>query len=564
MTDGTYANRKRQLIAWFLTSVVGSLLLGMAVGAGCVVDDPDYCDSDEVCQQSKGSDYMCSSTLKTCMPRTVNSCSKNDDCTDLSLPYCDLSLKRCMPCVLGESGDQACSRFAATPICGSASGSTTRCVACRENSHCPAAAPICQDQTCRKCNKHSDCEGTLKCHDGSLCKDSLVCIGEGELGPGTAGRCALNGDRGQVIYVRRDNGCKSSTDVGTTPTTPVCTLDDGYTTAVTQTNRTYIRVIGDNNPVTHFDAMTVLISSGKFVFIGSPSPALGVNRPAYVLSQGSSFRTSTSGNITLDEFRLVLNQARDNLLQCNGSIDNYTVPLPSMTVRNSTLEGSHLPADTTTLSFGIIADRCNLHVFNNIIGIQSWAALQDPKAPAFDTGIALGSSRLYCRKEGRAEIYNNVIAGNIFTGIDMGGLQCALWTIDIRFNTVVGNGRRSTSIGGLLGPPRMGEANVINVSQSLFNNFRAMGSGSQFSTADVITWKDVVVNNADTVSLPGISKADFELDTGYVLKSNSTVNSGCCIDKAMPGAGETFPSYDAAGNPRPKGSGYDIGAFEVR
>lgn len=562
MTDVTCANRTRLITAWFLTSIVGGLLVGMAVGAGCVVDDPDYCASDDICVQSKGSEYMCSNTLKTCILRSVNSCSRNDDCTDPSLPFCDPSVKRCMPCVLGESGDQACSRFVGASVCGTAPGSTTRCVACRENSHCPESAPICQNQACRKCSKHSDCEGTLKCHDGTLCTNSLVCIGAGELTPGTEGRCALNGDRGQVIYVRKDASCKSSTDAGTLPTTPVCTIDDGYTTAVTQTNRMYIRVIGDNSPAVRYPTMSMVIDKGKFVFIGSPSPALSVTQPARILSQGTSFRTGNSANVTVDEFALTLNKTNENLFECTGSYFDFSSLLPSLTVRNSTLEGPSLPGDTL-FSTGIAADRCDLRVYNNIIGVQTLAGLQDANAPAFEAGISLGSLPSYCKKTAKAEIYNNVIAGNLAVGIDLSGLACSLWSIDLRFNTVYGNGRRMTSIGGLSGPPLRSPPAVVSVSQSLFKN-RLMANGSQFAGADTITWKDVVVSSMDTVNLPGISKADFELETGFVTKSNSSINSSCCIDKAKQGTGETFPSFDAAGHARPQGAGYDIGAFEVR
>ena len=563
MTERTRADRAPQNMAWLLVSLVGGLLVGVAVGGGCVTDDPDYCDSDSFCLQSRGSGYMCNMTLKSCVPRMVNSCSNNDACTDPSLPYCDPASKHCVACTLDAAGDQACSRFADTPLCGTAPGSATRCVACRENSHCPESAPICQNQICRKCNQHADCEGTLKCHDGSLCQNSLVCIGEGELSPGTEGRCALNGDRGQVVYIRKQVGaCKSSGTVGgNTPDDPFCTLDAGYTAALTQTNRTYVRVIGDNSPLAYYDAMSIPIDKGKFVFIGAPSPVLQVTRPATIHSRGTSFAISNaSSNVTVDYFNMVEVLLTGNLLSCiNGDSDI----IASLTVRNNVMEGS-VPVNETWLSTGIAADRCNLRVYNNYIGVPSFSDLQNPAATAFDAGIGLASSRSFCKRAAKAEIYNNVIAGNMWAGIDLSSFSCQLWTVDMRFNTVVGNGRRTSGgvIGGMYGPPKQFPQPAVTIGQSLFNNI--LTAGTQFVNADTVTWKDSVVQTSEMVTLPGLTKADFELEAGFLLKSSSTVNGSCCIDKAKPGTGDTFPTSDLAGNPRPKGSGYDIGAFEVR
>ena len=53
MTERTRADRAPQNMAQLLVSLVGGLLVGVAVGSGCVTDDPDYCDSDSFCQQSR-------------------------------------------------------------------------------------------------------------------------------------------------------------------------------------------------------------------------------------------------------------------------------------------------------------------------------------------------------------------------------------------------------------------------------------------------------------------------------------------------------------------------------
>ena len=115
-------------------------------------------------------------------------------------------------------------------------------------------------------------------------------------------------------------------------------------------------------------------------------------------------------------------------------------------------------------------------------------------------------------------------------------------------------------IGGMYGPPKQFPQPTVTIGQSLFNNMLTMGT--QFVNADTVTWKDSVVQNGEMVTLPGLTKADFELGSGLpCLKSSSTVNSSCCIDKAKPGTGETFPRLTWPATPS-QGSGYDIGALK--
>jgi hypothetical protein len=162
----------------------------------------------------------------------------------------------------------------------------------------------------------------------------------------------------------------------------------------------------------------------------------------------------------------------------------------------------------------------------------------------------------------KAEIYNNLIAGNFWAGLDFSGVGCKNWQIRASFNTVVGNGRGSNSFTGLIGP-LYGFPSDVYVGQSLFANpLNTMGT--QLQLFDKIELRDVVVSAADNVSLPGVTKADVELDASLSLKSTSTVNTNCCIDKAVAISSDKFPAFDRSGQVRPKGNGHDIGANEVK
>lgn len=559
MTDTMRTNRLRRPTTRILTGLSFSLMWAVATGSGCVVEDPDYCSTDEVCWQSRGSEYECSESLRTCVLRSPNSCKSNEQCKDLSLPLCDLSTRKCVACNGSPpDGDAACARFKDTPFCGTSMPSGTRCVACRESLDCPASAPICDNQACRPCRRHSDCEGARVCHDGTMCSNSLVCIGEGELGAGMAGRCALNGDRGQVIYVRKE-GCMPGTVGGTTLDSPRCDIEQGYTTAVTQTNRTYIRVIGEKNASGYYNAMALAITKGKFVFIGSTVNSLGINNRAKILSQGTSFNTRDLADVTIDDFEIMLNLPNEALLFCAISSDGTMVP--SYTVRNSALLGGISPTNMGS-GLALSVNSCNLRVYNNVIGVQTQAGLQDVNAGAFNKGIGLfGGGFFPCAKQATAEVYNNVIAGNMRAAFDLKGMECATWPLRIRFNTIVGNGRITNSYGGVEAPFNPTPADIL-IGQSLFSN--SLSGGTQFYNAGYLSWQDVVISAADNATQAGMSKADFELDSSLVLKLSSSVNSGCCLDKAQPGTGDKFPMFDRAGNSRPKGAGYDIGANEVK
>ena len=98
-------------------------------------------------------------------------------------------------------------------------------------------------------------------------QNSLVCIGEGELSPApkAAARSTATAVRSSTSANRPVLASRPAPLAANTPDDPFCTLDAGYTAALTQTNRTYVRVIGDNSPLAYYDAMSIPIDKGKFI-----------------------------------------------------------------------------------------------------------------------------------------------------------------------------------------------------------------------------------------------------------------------------------------------------------
>ena len=86
MTERTRADRAPQNMAWLLVSLVGGLLVGVAVGSGCVTDDPTTAIAIVSVSRARAAATCATRRSKSCVPRMVNSCSDNNACTDPSPP----------------------------------------------------------------------------------------------------------------------------------------------------------------------------------------------------------------------------------------------------------------------------------------------------------------------------------------------------------------------------------------------------------------------------------------------------------------------------------------------
>lgn len=578
--DRLVSPRKWPKLVGFL-AVAAGLAGGLAagLGTGCVIQDPEYCDSNVKCSPlTDGTQMVCNTVRHTCVASTPNGCGSNDQCKDPARPRCDLLSMACTPCRTDDP--MSCSSVSASARCTQLGSGETRCVECGKNTDCPAARPICDLGTnqCRTCQRHSDCEGDLICHAGAPCKDSLVCIKDGDLAePGLGGRCAANDSvsSGQVLYMASPDPkdvnatllCNNMDAMdGRTPERALCRMTEALKKAKSG-NLRYIRLIGDWD----FDVgQQQLISEGPYHFIGAPRAGGTQNRG--LLARGRFLEILKGVSVTFDQVDLREQIVDGNLIFCDGRNGSATEP-SSLRILGSNILGSSLPSSSLMMpaTGAIVVADCNLLVDRSVIGVAKKSAPTDPNAGAHPIGIRYwADTRSYART---TTIQNSLIAGNIINGIRFDGPIDAAVKVRIQFNTIYGNGRRANIAGAVYCP--LSTPTLPSGAQFLNNIIYGNGTDaakSQFfdPTTSACTFHNTVVGMSETSTAPGLVKG--EVDVGEDLRTVTGANSDKnVIDKAVPymnpsGMTEAVPAYDLDGNrrPQPTGGAADVGATEVK
>jgi len=518
------------------------LLLAFSVGS-CIVSDEEYCRIKEDCAQltnSSNFEYMCHPSRHVCVPFGPDSCFQNSDCHSASASRCN-SNNRCEPCLPGDPFDTSCAHLGDQPFCISNAQGSGECVACLQNLDCPESAPICDNHRCRKCQRHSDCEGLVRCAQGAPCTDSLVCINDDDFGSVIGGRCAQNGasPAGRVVYVNADpaagcddTGGRSGTEVGQ----PFCSLDAAFAESVARA-RTYIRVLAAADYLALHDP----VKAGQMaVFIGAPVPTRNINRAARILVRSRPFEVSETGSLTLDEFDFFEDTFNASVVRCTGTPPSN---VPQLTLRNSILRGHTQQTDPQGAA-AVDLTNCNAKIHGNVIGMAGMShsrGLRILADPSFlNTGFV---------------IENNIIAENWDMAADLDDVGRPVVTF--RFNTLVKNGLRGT-FGGIRCPSSTA---TVSIGYSILSGNTQPGQ-SQFVSPGQCIFKQVVVGKDEPLADPELIKKSPELNSAFLLDA-TPANTDCCIDKAQPAASETFPTTDVAGKPRPQGKSWDLGAYEL-
>jgi hypothetical protein len=207
------------------------LACDMASSAVCA---PRKCDANLGCVACTGN-VDCTGVNKFCVRGSCEACRTNTDC-GVAAPVCSPVDNRChLSCL----SDAAVTCVGQTPTCDTTTGA---CVGCVTGATCPADAPLCEPttKTCVQCTANSECPATKPhCFAGNFtcveCATTADCTG-GKVCDPFDHRCTVicTGDAqcgGNTPKCDTATGacvqCLTKPDCAGTPATPLCDINRG-------------------------------------------------------------------------------------------------------------------------------------------------------------------------------------------------------------------------------------------------------------------------------------------------------------------------------------------------
>jgi hypothetical protein len=516
-------------------------LASVLAGLSCVlVEDPEYCENDDVCERRGGPRMVCDAIDHFCVQVREGGCTRDAHCTSPTASVCDRRQNLCVPCRVEANSptdgqNAGCSHLQGPrrPYCVKQGGGTA-CVECLASPDCSRERPYCEASACRPCREHRECGPDVVAHDGKPAKGSWVCIGpdDGEDLRPFAGQCASNAPNGGlVVYANNSPIAGMCNDDPGNPgyTLPKCSLDAAIQSALGSRSRPYVRLLGAD-----FQAAGAIDSrNARLIIIGAETRDLP--RATVRDSNNILFQISGGANVTLDQLDLLQQTPGQTAVSCQSNPGVLT----RLTIRRSWIAGSSQPGDPMPGNAGVRIGNCQFTLLQSHVGIKDKAAGQ--KGHGSGISIADLDGRTY-RLEG------NIIAGNMGPALQM-DTMVAQAAVVFRFNTVADNGRRPGLFGGIA-CPRFNQSIPIESSIVVGNQMKDM---SQF--ADQCQFDKVV---AGTMQKPaqGLITEDPQLDSRYHLTRQNPRHKA----RPMPGALDR----DIDNEPRPPGADWDIGADEKR
>ncbi len=514
------------------------ILIVAALGpVGCTKTNPAYCLSNDECPGLCNMDtHACEGSAEDAgspdavIPPDAMTCGGNDECLAERAPICDTTTSVCRGCA-GTGATSECTQLlASTPYCAD----DGRCAPCAGIEGCSgdAFAPVCDtvnlecracegsgvvsecmdvdstrprcavDGRCVECEAHGDCTSEV-CNEpaGTCVSSSLILYVDG----GTAGA-----DTG---------GCGGSAN-------PCRTISYALDQRVAQI---YVRVRDGNyfdNLDLSGDTLTFIGAGADLVGAASGPPVVDVKNGADITFDGMTVRGATNApgiSCSGSSTKLVLRGGVS--IQANGGrgLDSNGC---GVSIEQSFVLGND--------SVGVFINGGSVDLHHSEISGNDGGGMQVVQA-------SLSIVNNFIVDNGKGGGGGSDVAGLMINNIGFTTVEM------LAFNTIADNRARdgSTTYGV--------SCNVSGASTSTVSSNVVYNGGSNTVVSGNCVWKNSLYKGA-----AGMQNIDenpkFVSSTDFHLESDSP-----CRDK-----GETIPAVDTDydGDPRPEGSGHDMGADE--
>lgn len=185
---GRLASRRFGRAAGCAAAIVVGLAL--AATAGCSRSNPAYCAEDDDCPSGES----CNVQMNECIAGLDAGACEIGACPE-GVPICDEATAQCRNCDYGGDGDDECAaQTEDTPACSE----DGLCVECAGPDHCPADAPLCEDEACVPCTE--DDIGDAACAERD--DDLPRCVN------GACAECRESEDCGPDAPICEDGACR--------------------------------------------------------------------------------------------------------------------------------------------------------------------------------------------------------------------------------------------------------------------------------------------------------------------------------------------------------------------
>jgi hypothetical protein len=392
---------------------------------------------------------------------------------------------------------------APTSVCEISSGTCVQCIAPDQVSACNGTSPVCgDDHACRGCTAHADCPSSMAClPDGSCAAEAQVAYVDPAQGNGKA--CSL--------------------------VAPCKKVADALATA-----RPYAKLTGSLNEQVQLNGQNVTV-------LANPGTTLTST------TNGILVEVRGASHVEIYDLTIMGASGPSGIGLSLPAGNTASVVLGRVTISNNI--GGGISSTGGTIAVSLSAINGNAGGGINATG-GSVTVSRSSITGNTGSGISLSQSQF--------DITNSIIASNGGPSASVGGVrldQTNAGTRRFDFNTVTNNnGMDGNALGvvcTLVGQPVTFSGNIVYANQVGGTRTQVGGANCNWSYSDI--GPDTTTGTGNINSDPlfvNPAQSNFHIQAGSPAK-----------DKADPAA---TVNVDLDGDARPQGSGFDMGADEVK